>query len=149
MRQSIVDQLFPRRRDFLLAPLLVSRKNSLNYAMFNMRNLTGRQQQSNINSDESESEKKEFKEGNEQLTAAEWIASLRRRVSIYYSIFTKRNERRSNCTRICFLFLLYFCKWNIINKSACLNLARKNIFVYWVVAATLSVPAQRREGRNV
>lgn len=102
MQQSIGSRCFLEaapRHIFLAA--VVSRKIRLNYVVLNMLKLTGRQQQNNINCDESESEcngeRARSNEGNEQLTAARMncIAS-ERRVAIHYSICTKRNERRRN-----------------------------------------------------
>lgn len=59
----------PRQRFFSFRR--VSRKNSFNYVMFNMRKLTTRQQQNNINCDDSESEcNGEIKGAMNKLTAA-------------------------------------------------------------------------------
>lgn len=52
----------------------------------------------------------------------EWTASLRKRPTRFIIQFAQ--SATSNCKRICFVF----CKWNIINKRARLNLAERESF---------------------
>lgn len=52
----------------------------------------------------------------------EWTASLRKRPTRFIIQFAQ--SATSNCKRICFVF----CKWNIINESACLKLAERESF---------------------
>jgi hypothetical protein len=100
MQQSIVEReakrLFPRRQR------RVSRRNSFNYAMFNMRKLTTTEHKFAM------SQKVRIKEGNEQLTAARMnciVARKDSRLDLLFNLHKAQRTSREQLQGICFVFV--------------------------------------------